>query len=50
VALQTNNSLKILNLSDNKIDDKGFKSFGDVPYKNHSLEDIDLSRNMISVK
>lgn len=48
-ALHGNNSLKILNISDNKLDDKGFKSFAEVPLKNHSLENLDVSRNMITV-
>jgi Leucine-rich repeat (LRR) protein len=41
--------MAILNISDNKIDDKGFKSFGDVSLKNHVLENLDVSKNMISV-
>lgn len=45
-----NNSIKILNLSDNKIEDKGFKSFEELPIKNkNSLEVIDMSKNLISV-
>lgn len=46
----TNISLKFLNISENKIDDRGFKSFDELPLKNHTLENLDISKNLISVK
>lgn len=47
--LASNNSIKVLNLSDNRIDDRGFKSFEEFPAKNHGVEIIDVSKNFITV-
>ena len=40
--------LKSLDISDNKISDKGFENFIDLPMKNYTLEILDVSKNMIT--
>ena len=40
--------MKIINLCDNRIDDRGFKIFEELPSKNHTLEIIDVSKNFIT--
>ena len=47
-GLYLNCSVKNLDLSENKITDKGFEYFIDVPLKNNTLENLDVSKNMIS--
>jgi Leucine-rich repeat (LRR) protein len=47
-GMYLNCSVKNLDLSENKITDKGFEYFIDVPLKNNALENLDVSKNMIS--
>ena len=42
------NTLQILDLSDNKINDKGFAAFQLMPESNSSLEHFDISKNFIT--
>lgn len=48
-GLANNNSIKKIELSDNKIDDKGFLHFSDLPLKNFNIEYFDISKNNITV-
>jgi hypothetical protein len=48
-GIKTNYCIKLLDISDNKIDDKGFSHFSEIPLKNYSLEALDVSKNQITV-
>ena len=48
-ALVNNGSIKCIDLSDNKIDDEGFKAFEELPIKNSTLEKLILSKNYLTV-
>jgi hypothetical protein len=48
-GIKTNYCIKLLDISDNKFDDKGFSHFCEIPIKNYSLESLDVSKNQITV-
>jgi Ran GTPase-activating protein (RanGAP) involved in mRNA processing and transport len=47
-GLSYNTSLKILDISNNKFDDKGFQYFKEFPIKNTTLESLDISKNLVT--
>ena len=46
--LLSNSTLHYLDISNNQIDDRTFKSFIPIPKENHSIKSLDFSRNFIS--